>query len=651
VFGPLEWKALFPVPVSPFGALELANPALGPTMLTGWAIDADKDQPLDIHFYSDGKLVSHVWSNVDRPDITAKYTAFTTTHGFRFPLTLPEGTHEVCAYGINAPGTPGSNALLGCLTALVTHDPVGEFASLTQGPDGITASGWALDPDVVQPVNMYATLDGARLDIPMLADQSRPILNQTYREYGDMHGFSFTFPATDGAHRLCVSALNVDETPGVNAGLACKLIEVRHDPEGLADPLGSIPGRVVVSGRAVDPDVTTPVKTHVYVDGSLKLAVTADIDRPALPGLEAYGTQHGYRTELDLPQGSHQVCVYGINATGTPGSNMSLGCQSVIVNHVPIGKLETFKQQPGGGIALRGWAADPDTTSPVTVQVTVDGRRIADLPADDPRTDVIELGALGDNHGYGRVLTLDNGTHEVCVTYVNATGTAGTNAIPSCLKALVRHDPIGPAPRFKRVPAGLVVYGWALDLDSTQPISVRVSVDGVARPDQVANVTRADVAAAYPGYGAPHGYATPALNLAAGVHTICVTGINAAGSAGADAPLGGCAKVTISHNPLGSVPSVAVRSTGVGFAGWAIDQDTTKPVTVLLTIDGRGAARLPANLARTDLSARYPDYGTAHGWSKVLRLPHGLHKACVRADNVVGTPGAASNLGCTTFRS
>jgi peptidoglycan hydrolase-like protein with peptidoglycan-binding domain len=655
-FGPLEWKALFPVPTSPFGALELANPALGPTMLTGWAIDADKDGPVNVHFYADKKLVDHVWTNVDRPDLTAKYSAYPATHGFRFPLTLGEGTHEVCAYGINATGTPGSNTQLGCLTANVTHNPVGEFTDLLQSPDGVTASGWALDPDTVNPVRMYATLDGTNLNLTNLADQSRPILSKTYTEYGDLHGFSFTFPATDGDHRLCVSAYNVPETPGADAGLACRWITVRHDPAGQADPLGSVPGKVVVSGRVIDPDVAAPIKTHVYVDSALKLALTADIARPALTGFEAYGTAHGYRTELDLPQGDHQVCVYGINATGTPGSNMSLGCQSVSVNHVPVGKLELLQQQPGGTVAMKGWTADPDAASALTVQVTVDGRRIADLPADDARPDVAELAGLGvgNAHGYARALNLDDGTHEVCVTAINATGTAGTNAAPSCLKALVRHMPIGPAPKFKRVPAGLVVYGWALDLDTSQPVAARVMVDG-ARPAEVpadltANIARTDVAAAYPGYGQLHGWATPALNLKAGVHTVCATGINAAGSPGADAPLGGCAKVTISHSPVGSKPSVAVRSTGVAFSGWAIDQDTTKPVTVLVTLDGRGIARIPADLSRLDLRSRFPDYGTAHGWSKIMKVAKGSHTVCVRGDNVAGTVGGSTNLGCTAFR-
>lgn len=643
---PVDWKALFPAPTSPFGAFESAQPALGPTVLTGWAIDADKDVPLDVHFYSDGHLVSHVWEDVARPDVNAKYTAYPNARGFHYAVTLPVGTHNVCAYGINVSGTPGSNSLLGCLTALVTHDPIGDFPSLVQGPSGIVASGWALDPDTVDPISMYATLDGARLDIPMMADQANPASAPDYEAYGDHHGFSFTFGASDGNHRLCVSALNAGGTDGANAGLTCRTITVEHDPSGLADPLGWVPGSVVVSGRALDPDVATPVKTHVYVDGVLKLAVQADIDRPALPGFEAYGTTHGYRTLLDLAQGTHQVCTYGINATGTPGSNVSLGCQSVDVNHVPVGSLELVQQQPGGGIALRGWASDPDTLSAVTVQTTVDGRRIADMVADDPRPDL----PVADGHGYGRVLTLDDGTHKVCTTAINAAGTQGTDAAQVCKDVVVRHSPFGPAPRFKRVPAGLVVYGWALDLDSTQPISVRVLVDGVATPpDLVASVARTDVAAAYPAYGAPHGYATAPLNLKAGPHKVCVTGLNAAGSAGADAVLA-CAPVTISHNPVGSKPSVAVRSTGVAFSGWSIDQDTTKPVTVLVTLDGHGVARIPANLTRTDLRTRYADYGTAHGWSKVMRVAKGAHTVCVRGDNVAGTVGTSTNLGCTAFR-
>ncbi|MCW2545008.1 MAG: hypothetical protein JWM40_2560, partial [Frankiales bacterium] len=400
---PIDWKALFPPPTSPFGALELANPALGPTMVTGWAIDADKDVPLDVHFYSDGHLVSHVWEDVLRPDITSKYTAYPNARGFRFALSLPEGTHQVCAYGINVASTPGSNSQLGCLTALVTHDPVGDFPSLVQGPDGIVASGWALDPDTVDPISLYATLDGTALTSPMTADQSDPALATTYTEYGTNHGFSFTFPAGEGTHRLCVSGLNAQGTAGANAGLACRLVTVQHDPTGLADPLGSVPGSVVVSGRAVDPDVAAPVKTHVYVDGALKLAVPADIDRPALTGFEAYGTTHGYRTELDLPQGDHKVCTFGINASGTPGGNALIGCQTVTVNHLPIGKLDSVAQVPGGGIVMRGWAADPDSASSLTVQVTVDGSRIADQVADDDRPDIgAAYPSLGPARGYGR---------------------------------------------------------------------------------------------------------------------------------------------------------------------------------------------------------------------------------------------------------
>ncbi|MCW2543096.1 MAG: hypothetical protein JWM40_648, partial [Frankiales bacterium] len=250
--------------------------------------------------------------------------------------------------------------------------------------------------------------------------------------------------------------------------------------------------------------------------------------------------------------------------------------------------------------------------------------------------------------GYGRTLTLADGTHTVCVTFVNVGEGSTQPAI--CQDVLVRHLPLGPPPSFKRVPGGLVVYGWALDLDTTQPISAKVLVDGVAGSPVEASVARTDVAAAYPGYGAPHGFATAPLDLKAGVHKVCVTGINATGSTGADTVLG-CANVTISHNPVGSVPAVVVRSTGVTVSGWAIDQDSAKPVSVLLLLDGHGAARLTANLARPDLAARYGAYGTAHGWSKLLRPPHGTHTVCLRADNLAGTAGTASSLGCKTFRS
>jgi hypothetical protein len=80
---------------------------------------------------------------------------------------------------------------------------------------------------------------------------------------------------------------------------------------------------------------------------------------------------------------------------------------------------------------------------------------------------------------------------------------------------------------------GITVAGWTADPDQpTTALAVRVTVDGVTAATLTANVNRPDVAAAYPSYGAYHGYnlVVPASNAA---HTVCVYATSVGG--GSDA--------------------------------------------------------------------------------------------------------------------
>lgn len=73
---------------------------------------------------------------------------------------------------------------------------------------------------------------------------------------------------------------------------------------------------------------------------------------------------------------------------------------------------------------------------------------------------------------------------------------------------------------------GIHVVGWAADADTpTQPISVRISIDGSTVSSPVANSIRQDVGAVFPAYGPAHGFdlTIPASN---GPHTVCATGVN-----------------------------------------------------------------------------------------------------------------------------
>src|SRR4051812_3223782 len=70
------------------------------------------------------------------------------------------------------------------------------------------------------------------------------------------------------------------------------------------------------------------------------------------------------------------------------------------------------------------------------------------------------------------------------------------------------------------------VAGWTADGDApTTPLTVRISVDGALAQTLTANGSRPDVAAAYPSYGAAHGYdvTVPASPFA---RTVCVTAVN-----------------------------------------------------------------------------------------------------------------------------
>ena len=73
-------------------------------------------------------------------------------------------------------------------------------------------------------------------------------------------------------------------------------------------------------------------------------------------------------------------------------------------------------------------------------------------------------------------------------------------------------------------PEKIRVGGWALDQDTAAPIAVHVYVDSVGTA-LTANLSRPDVAAAYPGYGDLHGFSA-LIPATPGPHQVCAYGIN-----------------------------------------------------------------------------------------------------------------------------
>jgi hypothetical protein len=296
-------------------------------------------------------------------------------------------------------------------------------------------------------------------------------------------------------------------------------------PFGSLDGVQAGPGSVTVGGWAIDPDTTSPIDVHMYVDGQGFVLGPAALSRPDVgSALGGFGDQHGFAAQLTgIAPGLHTVCAYGINVG--PGQNNGIGCRSVVVpSGSPFGSLDAAIAGPGS-VSVAGWAIDPDTASPIAVHVYVDGQGFALGPASSSRPDV---GAIfpgyGPNHAFNAQLTgIVPGPHVVCAYGINVGG--GQNNGIGCRTVVVPSgSPFGSLDSAQGGTGSVTVAGWAIDPDTASPIAVHVYVDGQGFA-LGASSSRLDVGAAFPSYGPNHGFAAQ-LDVSPGPHTVCAYGIN-----------------------------------------------------------------------------------------------------------------------------
>lgn len=534
-------------------------------------------------------------------------------------------------------------------------NPFGNVELVKGSPGKVQVSGWAIDPDTSAPIAVHVYVGAA--GTPVQANLTRTDVAAAYPGLGTQHGFNATVPVTQsGPQQVCVYAINVGS--GGNTVLGCQTLTLYG-----GSPFGSMEaatqnadGTATVAGWAIDPDVTTPITVHLYVDG-VGVAYTADKVRADIAALYPdYGGAHGYQLNTAvLSPGPHTICVYGIN-TGA-GANVSFGCQDVVrpgaipeQGRAPVGALESITTQ-GSTISASGWAIDPDTASPIKVHVYVDSTGTP-FTASDLRADVAKVYPdYGPAHGFSAQVTSAIGPHNVCVYAIN-TG-AGGNTLLGCKQVVVQgtvteqgRPPIGNLENISVASDGTVnVSGWALDPDTVASIPVHVYIDG-AGTALTADGTRADVARVYPAYGAWHGFSAQ-LKAGGGNHTVCVYAIN--NGAGGNVGLG-CKSVAVptviadqGRPPIGNLDSVQAVAGGIRTTGWAIDPDTVAPITVHIYVDATGVP-YQADRQRSDVGAVYPVYGSSHGFDQTIAAAPGTHTVCVYAINT--GPGGNVALGC-----
>jgi len=399
--------------------------------------------------------------------------------------------------------------------------PVGVLDSVSVGNGSINVKGWAWDRDTTGavPVHVYVgavgnatTTGGARADVAA-----------TYAGAPGNTGFDVTFSSAVGPQRVCAYAIDVGGVLG-NPQLGCRDVVVTSTPRGIIDSVSARPGAIDVAGWSVIPGDPSSVAI-ISVDGVIASRITRTVARPDVQsGIAGIELASGFSGSIDATGGRHVVCL----TTGSLPIG-ALGCRVIeLPGGSPFGALDVVTSRPGG-VRVVGWAVDPDIASPDTVHVYVNGVGYA-LTANANRPDIGGgLPAYGPAHGFVADLPAPGGPVTVCAYGINVG--VGAHTLLGCRTAKVpTGSPVGVIDALVRSGTNVIGSGWVYDPDTAASIPVHVYVNGVGTA-LLANGSRPDFAGTMPLYGAAHGYSF-SLPVGAGPATVCVYGIESAGSGG-----------------------------------------------------------------------------------------------------------------------
>ena len=445
-------------------------------------------------------------------------------------------------------------------------DPIGSLDLVTASQGAVTIGGWALDPSDPASIAVHVYIDGVGTAIT--ASGSRPDLAASYPGLGTAHGFNATIPAAPGAHTLC--AYGINNGAGANVAIGCRPIFVPGtSPFGSFDSVVSKPGEVGVNGWAIDPDTSSPIAVHVYVD-NVGTAITAGNARS---DLGRRSTRPAARTTVSRPPSPRRVA----STTSAPTRSTwpaAPTCRSAASSSSsraarPIGSLDMARGVPGG-VSVGGWAIDPDTSAPIAVHVYVDGKGVATIADGQPLRRRRGLSAL---RRRPTATAPPSAPLPACTPSAPTASTSalGGNSLLGCRTVDVPDtSPFGSLDAVTPLTGAVFVGGWAIDPDTTAPIDVHVYVDSTGtalRADQ----SRSDIGTIFPAFGPTHGYGAT-ISAPAGVRTVCAYAINV------ERRLEPTARLPHRHRPLtsqsgGWAPGAERPRSGAGpfeSVGWSV---------------------------------------------------------------------------------
>jgi hypothetical protein len=223
-------------------------------------------------------------------------------------------------------------------------------------------------------------------------------------------------------------------------------------------------------------------------------------------------------------------------------------------------------------------------------------------------------------------------------TTASRTDNHTANHTRPCLEA-----PFGALDGLVDLGGAIGVTGWAIDQNRRDGVDAQVFVDEQPVHTVPADRPRPDVGAAYPYYGADHGFDV-SIDAPPGRHVVCLYGRDR--GSGVSKFLG-FAAIELS-GPVGHVDRIAARPSAISVTGWLVDPlDPATPATVALVIDGQEVARMQTSASRPDVVAGYPEANATSGYAFDFPVAAGAHEVCVQ---LVYRSGRITSHQCTTVQ-
>jgi hypothetical protein len=372
-------------------------------------------------------------------------------------------------------------------------------------------------------------------------------------------------------------------------------------PTGAIDVLN----RTNIMGWAYDADDKAgAVNIQITINGT-PTTIAANTARPDLVPVVG-SAYHGFSFTMPttLAPGNATVVIKAVSPT--TGASKVLK-QMTLNNPAPTGWIDIKS-----GTRIAGWAYDTDSTSPIQIEIDVDGAAGTPFATNVARPDIA---------GKARFATAG---FDVSGNYAGHVVEVFAIDAPSGVKTLLytnNHPPTG----WVDVSDGYTIKGWAQDPDNpTASINVITKIDGITLgTTTLAGDSRPDLVNALG--SANHGFTVTIPGLNPGTHNISVYAVD--GQASSAAPVLISSKTITNRPPVGHIDVVNSNI----IKGWALDPDLgATPTTVSIYVDDLLFQTVTANQSRPDLTRGYgsPNHGFTVDLSS---LPAGSHSITVTA--------------------